>query len=219
MFCYCCLCVCVNEYFYFRLKNQLLSQTYAVTRPVFIAKLKFNRTFAWLYKTFLFGSIFSFFCGGSDFCRTVSFLYFYFAYNRSYLLRLCVQYCASCTSILYLYTYNKYSEYIHTACIPNPLKSFFSHKSYCFAAVALVVWSFACVLYRQIEIHVRGGIYASMCKNKNIHSSIIKASIVWSIADWDLRVCLYCSIRLHFASNPNKKRLVFSGYSKRFILI
>lgn len=35
-----------------------MSQSCATTRPVFIAKLKLNRIFAWLYKTFLFGSVF-----------------------------------------------------------------------------------------------------------------------------------------------------------------
>lgn len=65
-FCFCCCCLRFQKLYF--ISNVYLSQTCTTTRPVFIAKLKLNRIFAWLYKTFLFGSVFGImcaFCGGS----------------------------------------------------------------------------------------------------------------------------------------------------------
>lgn len=62
-----------------------VSQTCATTRPVFIAKLKLNRIFTWLYKTFLFGCVFGIKC---FFLRGVLFQ----AAACYFELRLCMQY-------------------------------------------------------------------------------------------------------------------------------
>lgn len=128
----------------------LLDQTCATTRPVFIAKLKLNRIFAWLYKTFLFGSIFGI---------TFFFLLYFFAGG----LVPSGCFATLCVALVYAIYAPMYT--------PHVSLNLWIQYSLMSVGLAVVVVVVAVVRSNciQMEIHVRGG--TESAKTRNILSN------------------------------------------------